>query len=93
MIGVVATIKVREGQNKAFEETARKLVAAVNANEPGNSFYRLYRKGGTDYVFLERYDNMAALDAHRASDHYKEIGGKMREYLDGSPDVQIYEEV
>ena len=93
MIGVIATIKVREGQNEAFEETARKLVDAVNANEPGNSFYRLYRKGGADYVFLERYDDMAALDAHRASDHYKEFGGKMREYLDDAPDVQIYEEV
>ena len=34
MRGIVATIKVKEGMAKEFEEAAMKLVAAVNENEP-----------------------------------------------------------
>ncbi len=93
MIGIIATIKVRDGQNEAFEKAAKKLVVAVNELEPGNLFYQLYKMGGQDYVFLERYTAPEALDAHRGSTHYKELGGAMREFLDGSPDVKILDEV
>ena len=33
---IVATLKVKAGQEAAFEAVARKLVAAVNANEAGS---------------------------------------------------------
>jgi len=42
---------------------------------------------------LERYDDQAALDAHRAAPHFKEIGRKLGDYLAGRPDVQIMQEV
>jgi len=35
MLGVIAKIKVKEGQQAEFEAVAKRLVAAVNANEPG----------------------------------------------------------
>ena len=35
MIGVIATLKIKEGSGKDFEEVASKLVEMVNANEEG----------------------------------------------------------
>ena len=35
----------------------------------------------------------AALDAHRAAPHFKELGRKLGDYLAGRPDVQVVQEV
>jgi len=35
MLAVVATLKVKAGQEADFEAVAKQLVAQVNANEPG----------------------------------------------------------
>lgn len=87
MIGVVAQLKVKSGEEKAFEEVAGKLVAAVNANEPGCKLYRLFkvRESESDYIFMEQYEDQAAVDAHRASDHFKTLGAAMGPHLDGRP--------
>ncbi len=94
MLGVIAKIKVKDGQQAQFEETAKRLVAAVNANEPGCKLYALHK---TDdpllYVFMERYDDQAAVDAHRGSDHFKTIGREMGQYMDGKPDIMRVTEV
>ena len=94
MLGVIAKIKVKDGQQAQFEETAKRLVAAVNANEPGCKLYALHK---TDdpllYVFMERYEDQAAVDAHRGSDHFKTIGRGMGQYMDGKPDIMRVTEV
>ena len=85
---------MKDGQQAQFEETAKRLVAAVNANEPGCKLYALHK---TDdpllYVFMERYDDQAAVDAHRGSDHFKTIGREMGQYMDGKPDIMRVTEV
>ena len=50
--------------------------------EPGNEVYDLYRSGDDEvtYHLFERYTDDAALEAHRASDHYKR-------YRDGLEDL------
>ncbi len=94
MIGIVATLKVKDGAQADFEAVAKQLVAAVNANEPDCLYYALYR---TDdplaYVMMERYRDMAAIEAHRATDHFKQIGRQMGAHMDGRPDVRILHEV
>jgi quinol monooxygenase YgiN len=45
------------------------------------------------YVFMERYVDQAAVDAHRATDHFKTLGRKMGEYMDGRPEVLRLREV
>ena len=87
MIGVVAQLKVKAGGQDGFEEAAKKLVAAVNANEPGCKLYQLFKvhESETDYVFMEQYEDQAAVDAHRASDHFKTLGAAMGPFLDGRP--------
>ncbi len=89
MIGVFAQLKVKPGEQAGFEEVAGKLVAAVNANEPGCKLYCLYkvRESETDYVFMEKYEDEAAVDAHRASEHFKTLGAAMGQFLDGRPQI------
>ena len=94
MLGVVATLKVKPGMDKEFEAVAKELVAKVTAGEPGCTLYVLHRAEtpGT-YVFMERYVDQAAVDAHRATEHFKTLGRKMGEYMDGRPEILRLREV
>lgn len=94
MVSIVATIKVKPGQEAAFEAVAKELMAAVAANEPGCEYYRLHKSAtpGT-YVFLERYKDDAAIDAHRKTDHFRALGKQMGEHMDGRPEVLVLQEV
>ena len=91
---IVATIKVKAGQETQFEEVARKLVAAVNANEAGCLLYTLNR--GDDpltYVFMERYKDEEAVKAHRGTEHFRTFGKAMGAHMDGAPAVQRMKEL
>ncbi|TWT09643.1 putative quinol monooxygenase [Reyranella sp. CPCC 100927] len=94
MLGIIATLTIKPGTNKDFEDTMGKLAAAVRANEPGNKLYALHKTDDANvYVMLERYDDQAALEAHRAAPHFKELGRKLGDYLAGRPDVKVMQEV
>ena len=68
MLGVVATIKVKDGQGAEFEKVATELVKKVNENEKGCLLYQLYHgEEANTYVFLERYANDAAVEEHRGT--------------------------
>ena len=85
---IVATIKVKAGQEAQFVEVARKLVAAVNANEPGCMLYTLNR--GDDpqtYVSMERYKDEDAVKAHQGTEHFRTLGKEMGAHMDGAPAV------
>jgi quinol monooxygenase YgiN len=45
------------------------------------------------YVFMERHVDQAAVDAHRATEHFKVLGRKMGEFMDGRPEVARLREV
>ena len=94
MLGVVATLKVKPGMEKQFEAVAKELVARVNANEPGCKLYALHtgETPGT-YVFMERYVDQAAVDAHRATDYFKALGRKMGDFMDGRAEITRLREV
>ncbi len=90
MITIIATIRIKDGMAAEFEGPALELVAAVNANEPGNTLYALHRSDEPNtYIFVERYVDEAAIDAHRQSDHFKEIGARMGPAMAGRPEVQV----
>ena len=91
---IVATIKVKAGHEADFEAIASKLVAAVNANEPGCILYTLNK--GDDplaYVFMERYKDEDAVKAHRGTDHYRTLGKEMGAHMDGAPEILRMKEV
>jgi quinol monooxygenase YgiN len=94
MLGIVATLKVKPGMEKDFEAVAKELVAKVNASEPGCTLYALHHgEAAHTYVFMERYVDQAAVDAHRATEHFKVLGRKMGEFMDGRPEVARLREV
>lgn len=89
MLGVIATIKVKEGQGAEFEKVALEMVRSVNENEKGCLLYQLYQSDEPNtYVFMERYVDQAAVEAHRNSEHFKTIGRAMGAHMDGKSVVQ-----
>ena len=95
MLGIVATIRVQDGKGANFEEVFRRLAAKVRADEPGNLLYQLTRSRAESNTFkvLEIYKDQAAVEAHRASDHFRSIGAEMGPFLAGRPDVEILDGV
>ena len=88
-IGIIATIRVLPGKESEFEGVFAELAPAVHANEAGNSYYKLFRTSETGvYKVLECYDDEAAVDAHRASDHFRSIGAKLGPCLAGAPEIE-----
>ena len=86
MLGTVATIKVKEGMGAEFEKVATELVKKVNENEKGCLLYQLYHgEEPNTYVFMERYQDQAAVEAHRASEYFKTLGRAMGPFMDGKP--------
>lgn len=94
-IGVLATITVREGQNSAFETAFLKLAAQVHANEPGNSFYALHRSQQDPQVYkvMEQYDSLAALEAHRKTDHFIAANQELAALVSAAPVVEILDAI
>lgn len=93
MIGIIATIKIKEGQGAEFEALANQLVEKVIANEEGVVYYDLFKQDETTYVFLEKYKDEAALDIHRTTDYYKGIGAQMGAFMTSAPDIKILQSV
>ena len=93
MIGIVATLKIKEGSGSDFEAVATELVEKVNANEEGVVYYDLYKQDETTYVFLERYKDQEAQDAHGKTDYFRELGAKMGAFMAGAPDIKVLKSV
>ena len=93
MIGIVATLKIKEGSGSDFEAVATELVEKVNANEEGVVYYDLYKQDETTYVFLERYTDQEAQDAHGKTAYFRELGAKMGAFMAGAPDIKILQSV
>jgi quinol monooxygenase YgiN len=85
---VVATIKGKAGQGAELEKAALALAEAVNKNEEGCLQYIVCKGENPDeVVFVERYRDDAALEAHRKSDHFRTLGKAMGAFMDGAPSI------
>jgi quinol monooxygenase YgiN len=93
MIGIVATLKIKEGSGSDFEAVANQLVEKVNANEEGVVYYDLYKEDETTYVFLERYKNEEAQASHGKTEYFKELGAKMGAFMAGAPEIKVLQSV
>lgn len=95
MIGVIATLRIKDGTAEAFEKGFSDLAAQVRANEAGNVAYQLCksRTEPNTYKVLELYKDQDALTAHGQTDYFKAarpavfapvLAGRPEiEYLDG----------
>lgn len=90
MIGVIATLTIKDGAQKGFEALMKELTAAVRANEPACTLYQLHKTNDpTVYIMLEQYGSGADLEAHRVTPHFKKLGGRLGEFLAGAPGIQV----
>jgi len=91
VIGVVAILKVKPGEEATFEAAAKEAAAAVSANEAGNLQYDFFKHKSEEstYVVMERYADQAALDAHGQSDHFKKFAGGLAGVLAGAPTLHF----
>jgi quinol monooxygenase YgiN len=88
MITIIARLTAKEGEFDNMRACALELSAAVAANEPRNELYAICEGGGPNMlVFVERYADEAALEAHRTSDHMRTIGRRIGATLAGKPDI------
>jgi len=93
MIGIVATLKIKEGSGSEFEAVATQLVEKVNENEEGVVYYDLYKQDETTYVFLERYKDQEAQEVHGKTDYFRELGAKMGPFMAGAPEIRVLQSV
>lgn len=93
-VGIVATLKIKAGQEGEFEAVFRGLMASVKQNEQGCVMYDLFKsKQPSTYVVMEQYANAEALAAHSKTAHYLAAGPKLGAVLDGRPQIEILEKV
>lgn len=94
-IGVIATLIVQDGKQAEMEAAFQALSERVRANEPGSLTYHLTRSRERPdlYKVLEIYEGQEALEAHRASPHFREIGPVLKNCLVVKPEVEYLDGV
>jgi quinol monooxygenase YgiN len=94
-IGVIATLKVREGKNTEFETVFTQLASTVREKELGNNYYDLHqsRKDSQVYIVMEQYKDQAALEAHGQTDYFKSAGAKMGGCMAGAPVIEYLDSI
>lgn len=95
MITIIATLKVKPGQEEALMAGMQKMIDHVQASEPGTITYVLNRSTAdpTTFVVYEVYADQAAFAAHGSSQPMQEFFALAGGILDGRPDIAMYEEV
>jgi len=75
MVVLVAKYYVQPGKGDEVEAALKKMAACVREQEPGCLLYHANRSRENVDLFLlyEQYRDMAALEAHRATPHFRAI--------------------
>lgn len=88
---ILVTVKVKEGQNEAFE-AAHKLAATGTAKEAGFVAYDLNRstESPQSYFLYERFKSLAALELHLKEAHTVKLVTAFPGFFDGPAKVEIF---
>lgn len=94
-VTIIARIKAKQGCEQALEEAFRDMIKEVRAKEPGCQAYVLHKspKDATQFVWYELYNDQAAVDNHMKTDHMKAMGGRIKDLLDGAPQIEFLQEL
>jgi quinol monooxygenase YgiN len=81
-ISVVATFIPKQGQEREVEDILRGMVGPTR-KESGCLRYELYASAGIEpqFVLIEAYAGQPALEAHRATEHYKSYRARIGDAL------------
>ncbi len=91
---VVAKIKAKSGQEDDMEKAMKEIIPEVEKEE-GTLMYALHRAQNdpTVFLFYEKYKDVEALAFHSSTPHFKDLFGKIAPFLDGKPEIDMYDEV
>lgn len=84
MILATAYFHVRPDAAEEFAAGAREVIARTRADEPGCVSYSCYREvlDEDQFVFLEEWQDMAAIGAHVQTPHYRAFDALARRLVD-----------
>lgn len=87
---IVAKVYVKSGNESAFITAAQVMIENSNKEE-GCTGYMLYQDPyeKTNFIFIERYKNQAAVDAHFATDYFKEFSPKTADMTRMPTEIKI----
>ena len=91
---VVASIRARPDKINELHSLLSSLVEPT-CSEKGCICYELLQnqKDPTDFVFVEEWENDAALDAHLSSEHLQAALRQFPELVAEEPDIRRYRKV
>ena len=84
----IATLTPLPGKTDELVEAMTSLIEQVHANEEGCLLYALHRHSdGERLVMIEKYTGPEAVQAHRASEHFRAAGATLGALLAAPPEV------
>ncbi|HVP05066.1 MAG TPA: putative quinol monooxygenase [Dehalococcoidia bacterium] len=96
MITQLTRFEALKGKELEAYTALRKMAAAVKENEPGCILYAVTRGqvNAQEIYVYEIYENGAAAEAHRRTDHLRELQASFDKFLDRAAfNVEILDEV
>jgi quinol monooxygenase YgiN len=96
MISLLARFEMLKGKELQAMTAFRTMAAAIKANEPGCLMYAITRGqvNAQEIYVYEIYQDQAALDAHRRTDHMTVFRKAVDEFLDRAAfNVELLDEV
>lgn len=89
---ITAKVFIKTGKESEFLSAAKVIVANTN-KEGGCLGYMVYQDPyeKTNFIFVERYKNQAAIDAHFAAPYFKEFGTKISDMTSKPTEIKIFD--
>ncbi len=86
-----ARLQVQADKVEAFLAAAKPIIAASRA-EPGCISYTLLQDpyDKSVFFFFEEWKSQGAIDEHFATQHFKDFGAQLKDFLAGKPAITIY---
>ena len=87
---ITASVFIKPGKEADFISAARTMIDSANKEE-GCLGYMLYQDPyeKTNFIFIERYRNQAAVDAHFATPYFKEFGTTISDMTSKPSEIKI----
>jgi quinol monooxygenase YgiN len=89
---ITAKVFIKEGKESDFLAAAGVIIENTR-KEDGCLSYNLYQDPveKTNFIFVERYKNQAAIDAHFAAPYFKEFGTKTGDMTAKPMEIKIFD--
>ena len=87
---IIAKVFIKPGLEDGFISAAKMMIENSNKEE-GCLGYLLYQDPyeKTNFIFVEKYKNQAAVDAHFATSYFKEFGTKIADMTSLPMEIKI----